>query len=201
MPGIIAGLQDGTAELGPQVIVRHAREPWHFGVTRSAGTRSAGYGPPDGRRAVPSFVPPGSAPAIADAARRWSVSAALLVAELYAESNFDPDAVSPAGAPARRLVRLTEPAAGRYAGRARGATISRRRRCSRRSRSTSRPSTSPNCFGASDPDAQRAAPLPGSPRCAPGRAATHLVVWRPARPARSVSPCSNALWAPVSSPS
>ncbi len=77
---------------------RYAWEPWHFGYTRAPGTRSVGYGPPDGRRAVPSFVPARFAAPIADAARRWSVSAALLSAQLYAESNFNPNAVSPAGA-------------------------------------------------------------------------------------------------------
>lgn len=47
---------------------------------------------------MPSFVPPAYAPAIARAAQRWNVSAALLAAQLYAESGFNPFAVSPAGA-------------------------------------------------------------------------------------------------------
>jgi soluble lytic murein transglycosylase-like protein len=47
---------------------------------------------------LPAFVPgPFRAP-IERAAARWSVSAGLLAAQLAAESNFDPDAVSPAGA-------------------------------------------------------------------------------------------------------
>lgn len=77
---------------------RYAWEPWHFGYTLNAGTRSVGYGGGDGRTAMPSFVPERYAPIIARAAQRWNVSAALLAAQLYAESGFNPAAVSPAGA-------------------------------------------------------------------------------------------------------
>jgi soluble lytic murein transglycosylase-like protein len=54
----------------------------------------------DGRAtaALQSFVPARYAPMIARAAQRWSVSAQLLAAQLYAESNFNPFARSPAGA-------------------------------------------------------------------------------------------------------
>lgn len=51
-----------------------------------------------GESAVPSFVPVAYAPLLARAAQRWNVSAALLAAQLYAESNFNPFASSPAGA-------------------------------------------------------------------------------------------------------
>ena len=51
-----------------------------------------------GGRALPQFVPARFAPAITRAAQRWSVSAALLAAQLLAESGFNPFAVSPAGA-------------------------------------------------------------------------------------------------------
>jgi soluble lytic murein transglycosylase-like protein len=47
---------------------------------------------------LPDFVPAAYAPAIARAAQRWNVSATLLAAQLYAESNFNPFAVSRAGA-------------------------------------------------------------------------------------------------------
>jgi soluble lytic murein transglycosylase-like protein len=47
---------------------------------------------------VPAFVPPRFAPMLARSAQRWNVSAALLAAQLYAESNFNPFAQSPAGA-------------------------------------------------------------------------------------------------------
>jgi soluble lytic murein transglycosylase-like protein len=43
-------------------------------------------------------VPSRFAPAVARAAQRWNVSAALLAAQLLAESNFNPFATSPAGA-------------------------------------------------------------------------------------------------------
>jgi len=48
---------------------------------------------------LPDFVPPQFRAPIEDAAARWNVSAGLLAAQLMAESNFNPFAVSPAGAP------------------------------------------------------------------------------------------------------
>ena len=77
---------------------RYSWEPWHFGYTRNAGTRSVGFGSGDGERAIPDFVPERFAPAISRAAQRWNVSAALISAQIYAESNFNPFAQSPAGA-------------------------------------------------------------------------------------------------------
>ena len=74
---------------------RYAWEPWHYGYglnPRSAPRTS------DGRSAVPSFVPAAYADQIARAASRWNVSAALIAAQLYVESNFNPFAVSGAGA-------------------------------------------------------------------------------------------------------
>ena len=79
-------------------VQRYAWEPWHYGYTRNAGTRSVGFGPGDGERALPNFVPARFADAIAHAAQRWNVSAALISAQIYAESNFNPLARSPAGA-------------------------------------------------------------------------------------------------------
>ena len=78
---------------------RYAWEPWHYGYVlnpRSAPARRAAR-----RRrgsAMPGFVPARFAPAISRAAQRWSVSATLLAAQLYAESDFNPFATSPAGA-------------------------------------------------------------------------------------------------------
>jgi hypothetical protein len=81
---------------------RYSWEPWHYGYTRSPGSSSVGFGARggDGRatRAVQSFVPARYAPLIIRAAQRWSVSAQLLAAQLYAESNFNPFARSSAGA-------------------------------------------------------------------------------------------------------
>jgi soluble lytic murein transglycosylase-like protein len=77
---------------------RYSWEPWHFGFEQAAGTRSVGFGPPDGKSGIPSFVPAQFAPTISRAAQRWNVGAAVLAAQLYAESNFNPFAHSPAGA-------------------------------------------------------------------------------------------------------
>jgi hypothetical protein len=83
-------------------IKRYSWEAWHYGYTRSPGSSSVGFGARggDGRatRAVQSFVPARFAPLIVRAAQRWGVSAHLLAAQLYAESNFNPFARSPAGA-------------------------------------------------------------------------------------------------------
>jgi soluble lytic murein transglycosylase-like protein len=49
-------------------------------------------------RGLPAFVPARFAAPLARAAQRWNVSAALLGAQLYVESNFNPFARSPAGA-------------------------------------------------------------------------------------------------------
>ena len=78
---------------------RYAHEPWHYGFTLNARSTPR-TGAADGRagRALPSFVPERFAPALARAAQRWNVSAALLAAQLYAESNFNPFATSAVGA-------------------------------------------------------------------------------------------------------
>jgi hypothetical protein len=94
-------------------VQRYSWEPWHFGFTLNAQSRprapaagsadaaggadaDGGDGAPGG--AVPGFVPERYAPVLARAAQRWNVSATLLAAQLYAESNFNPFAVSGAGA-------------------------------------------------------------------------------------------------------
>ena len=79
---------------------RYSYEPWHFGFMLNAGSTSVGYGAADGERSrtLPQFVPARFAPAISRAAQRWSVSGALLAAQLYAESHFNPFARSSAGA-------------------------------------------------------------------------------------------------------
>jgi soluble lytic murein transglycosylase-like protein len=77
---------------------RYAWEPWHFGYAPSPGTRSVGFGPPPDAGGLPAFVPARFAPAIRRAASRWGVGGAVLAAQLYAESGFDPHARSPAGA-------------------------------------------------------------------------------------------------------
>jgi hypothetical protein len=84
-------------------ILRYPWEPWHWGMDLNAASAAA---PADGELAdhadghpsVPGFVPAQYADDIANAAQRWNVSANLLSAQLYAESGFNPNAVSPAGA-------------------------------------------------------------------------------------------------------
>jgi hypothetical protein len=82
-------------------VQRYQWEPWHYGYSLNAGTSSLGYrnrGDGEASGTLPSFVPARFAPAIARAAQRWSVSGALLAAQLYEESHFNPFARSPAGA-------------------------------------------------------------------------------------------------------
>lgn len=79
-------------------VKRYAWEPWHFGYALNAGSASVGYGGEARSVGVPDFVPARFAPAFAAAAQRWNVSAALLAAQAYKESGFNPFARSPAGA-------------------------------------------------------------------------------------------------------
>jgi hypothetical protein len=89
-------------------VKRYSWEPWHFGFTRGpapcseAGNSIAGGDSGDGRAGagsgVPGFVPERYRAMVMRSAARWNVSAALLAAQLMAESGFNPNAVSPAGA-------------------------------------------------------------------------------------------------------
>ena len=81
-------------------VQRYPHEPWHYGYVlnpRSTPRGGAGDGTQP-RSALPTFVPARFAPLLARAAQRWNVSAALLAAQIYAESNFNPFAQSHAGA-------------------------------------------------------------------------------------------------------
>jgi hypothetical protein len=106
-------------------VQRYSWEPWHYGYDRppapcsaagntvgatggaaggaegvGGGTAGAGSGG-DGAfagTALPSFVPARYRAPLLRAATHWNVSAALLAAQLMAESSFDPYAGSPAGA-------------------------------------------------------------------------------------------------------
>jgi hypothetical protein len=90
---------------------RYSWEPWHFGFTEgpppcsAAGDQVAaegGSGGGDGEAAgsggLPAYVPAQYRESLLRSASRWNVSAALLAAQIMAESNFNPTAVSPAGA-------------------------------------------------------------------------------------------------------
>ncbi|HEX6688157.1 MAG TPA: transglycosylase SLT domain-containing protein [Solirubrobacterales bacterium] len=94
-------------------VQRYSWEAWHYGYDRppapcsaagnavgSAGTAIDGEG--DGALAgssgLPAFVPARFRAPLLRAAAHWNVSAALLAAQLMAESNFNPFAISSAGA-------------------------------------------------------------------------------------------------------
>jgi hypothetical protein len=96
-------------------VQRYSWEAWHYGFTDGPAPCSAagdhgGIEPARGRgeagggdgatagAGLPAFVPARFRDAISAAASRWNVSPALLAAQLMAESNFNPFAVSPAGA-------------------------------------------------------------------------------------------------------
>jgi hypothetical protein len=89
-------------------IKRYAWEPWHYGFGSNprdvpAQYEKGSWEPPDGRHdrgrsGLPPFVPARFAPMILRAADRWNVSGELLAAQLRAESDFNPNARSNAGA-------------------------------------------------------------------------------------------------------
>jgi transglycosylase-like protein with SLT domain/D-alanyl-D-alanine carboxypeptidase-like protein len=86
-------------------VQRYGWEPWHYGWTRppapcAAAADSLGLDADGGLsgQSLPSFVPAEFGPTILAAAARWNVSAALLAGQLMAESGFDPNAGSTAGA-------------------------------------------------------------------------------------------------------
>jgi hypothetical protein len=87
---------------------RYSWEPWHFGYVEgpppcsdegdSGGMDGDGDGDSASSGGLPAFVPQRYREMILNSATRWNVSAALLAAQLMAESNFNPYAVSLAGA-------------------------------------------------------------------------------------------------------
>lgn len=88
-------------------VQRYSWEPWHYGYDAGpapcsqAGNAVGESGGGDGALAgasLPAFVPAQFRGMITGAASRWNVSAALLAGQLMAESGFDPNAGSPAGA-------------------------------------------------------------------------------------------------------
>jgi hypothetical protein len=86
---------------------RYSWEAWHFGFEAGPPPCSAAgnsVGPSGGGVSVvaaselPSFVPAEYREPLLRSGTRWNVSPALLAAQLMAESGFDPNAGSPAGA-------------------------------------------------------------------------------------------------------
>jgi hypothetical protein len=95
-------------------LMRYPWERWHFGFTAGpapcstagntiaasglASTGGGGDGSFSGGQGLPAFVPARFRAPLLRAAAHWNVSAALLAAQLMAESNFNPFASSAAGA-------------------------------------------------------------------------------------------------------
>ncbi len=92
-------------------VQRYSWEAWHYGytagpepcsaegdqvTTASAKDEADGQGGED--QGLPAFVPSIYREPLLESAARWNVSGALLAAQLFAESNFNPNAGSPAGA-------------------------------------------------------------------------------------------------------
>jgi Transglycosylase SLT domain/D-alanyl-D-alanine carboxypeptidase len=98
-------LADNAARFG--FVQRYSWEAWHYGYaagpapcSRAGNAVAAGRGDGvvAGSPGLPGFVPARFRSPLIRAAARWNVSAALLAAQLMAESNFNPYASSPAGA-------------------------------------------------------------------------------------------------------
>ncbi len=89
-------------------VQRYSWEAWHYGFDagpppcseagNAIGAGGGGDGVVAGSGGLPSFVPPQFRAPLLRSATRWNVSAALLAAQLMAESNFNPFATSSAGA-------------------------------------------------------------------------------------------------------
>jgi hypothetical protein len=105
-PSAYGWLSANAAHFG--FLKRYEWEPWHHGFVAgpapcsqagdAVGASGRGDGAVAGGGGLPSFVPARFRTPLLQAAVRWNVSAALLAAQLMAESNFDPYASSPAGA-------------------------------------------------------------------------------------------------------
>jgi soluble lytic murein transglycosylase-like protein len=91
---------------------RYSWEPWHFGLAAVGASAAATAGGGDGGAAAPAFVPPRWRDALVGASAKWNVPVELVAAQLYAESNFNPFAVSGAGA--QGLAQFTPGAARAY---------------------------------------------------------------------------------------
>jgi transglycosylase-like protein with SLT domain/D-alanyl-D-alanine carboxypeptidase-like protein len=88
-------------------VQRYSWEAWHYGYSRGpapcspggeALTSGKGAGTTTNSTTLPAFVPAQYRAAILRSAARWGVPPALMAGQLMAESGFDPNAGSPAGA-------------------------------------------------------------------------------------------------------
>src|SRR4051794_20002047 len=101
-PSAYAWLARNASRFG--FVKRYSWEPWHFGLA-SGATVTGATGDGDSATIAPAFVPERWRVPLTKAATRWNVPVELLAAQLYTESNFNPFAVSPAGA--RGLAQFT----------------------------------------------------------------------------------------------
>jgi hypothetical protein len=104
-PSAYAWLATNASRFG--FIKRYAWEAWHFGFGSNprdvpaqygAGSRDVKSGSHVGGDSLPSWVPQRYRRIILQAAQRHNVQPILLAAQLRAESDFNPNSVSPAGA-------------------------------------------------------------------------------------------------------
>jgi soluble lytic murein transglycosylase-like protein len=112
-PPAYAWLQRNAGRFG--FVKRYSWEPWHFGLAGAVTASAARASEPSGAEPgppPPAFVPPRWRAPLTRAAGRWNVPIELLAAQLHAESNFNPFAVSPAGA--RGLAQFTPGTADAY---------------------------------------------------------------------------------------
>jgi hypothetical protein len=88
-------------------VQRYSWEPWHYGFANGPEPCSAaaespsgggGFAPSGWPQSLPAFVPAQFRQTILRAGAKWNVSPALLAGQLMAESGFDPNVGSPAGA-------------------------------------------------------------------------------------------------------
>lgn len=99
-PAAYGWLAANSARFG--FLKRYAWEDWHFGYIRSPGSSSVGFGRSvrsgGSGGALQGWVPSRFRAIILAASKRRGVSAALLAAQIRAESDFQPSSVSSAGA-------------------------------------------------------------------------------------------------------
>ena len=86
-------------------VQRYSWEAWHYGLatgpppcSEAGNALAEPGGEPESATTLPSFVPLPYREPLLRSGTRWNVSPALLAAQLMAESGFDPNAGSPAGA-------------------------------------------------------------------------------------------------------
>jgi soluble lytic murein transglycosylase-like protein len=116
-PSAYAWLARNAARFG--FIKRYSWEPWHFGLVgrfshgaAAPGSDAGMPGAGDGAQVAPDFVPARWRDPLVRASSKWNIPVELLAAQLYAESNFNPFAVSPAGA--KGLAQFTPQTATAY---------------------------------------------------------------------------------------